>query len=83
MPTLTFAPSKRPLRVRRRVHGGARTSSDARCPSGGGVSRSYALAASLPRPTSWHPGSRSQAYQRYAAAIRARMDKADFLRKQI
>jgi len=41
------------------------------------------LAASLPRPTSWHPGSRSQAYQRYAAAIRARMDKADFLRKQI
>src|SRR3990170_3802328 len=42
MPTLTFAPSKRPLRVRRRVHGGARTSSNARCPSGGGVSRSYA-----------------------------------------
>ena len=41
------------------------------------------LAASLPRPASWHPGSRSQAYQRYAAAIRARMDKADFLRKQI
>jgi monofunctional glycosyltransferase len=41
------------------------------------------LAASLPRPSSWHPGSESQAYQRYAAAIRARMDKADFLRKQI
>jgi monofunctional biosynthetic peptidoglycan transglycosylase len=41
------------------------------------------LAASLPRPASWHPGSRSQAYQRYAAAIRARMDKAEFLRKQI
>jgi monofunctional biosynthetic peptidoglycan transglycosylase len=41
------------------------------------------LAAGLPRPASWHPGSRSQAYQRYAAAIRARMDKADFLRKQI
>ena len=41
------------------------------------------LAASLPRPASWHPGSRSQAYRRYAAAIRARMDKADFLRKQI
>jgi monofunctional biosynthetic peptidoglycan transglycosylase len=41
------------------------------------------LAASLPRPGSWHPGSRSQAYQRYAAAIRVRMDKADFLRKQI
>src|SRR5207249_8226655 len=27
----------------RHVHGGARTWSDARCPSGGGVSRSYAL----------------------------------------
>jgi monofunctional biosynthetic peptidoglycan transglycosylase len=41
------------------------------------------LAASLPRPGTWHPGSRSQAYRRYASAIRARMDKADFLRKQI
>jgi membrane peptidoglycan carboxypeptidase len=41
------------------------------------------LAASLPRPTSWHPGSKSRAYQRYAASIRSRMDKADFLLKQI
>ena len=41
------------------------------------------LAASLPRPSTWHPGSKSSAYQRYAAAIRARMDKADFLRRQI
>ena len=41
------------------------------------------LAASLPRPSSWHPGSKSRAYRRYAAAVRARMDKADFLRKQI
>jgi monofunctional biosynthetic peptidoglycan transglycosylase len=41
------------------------------------------LAASLPRPGSWHPGSRSRAYQRYAASIRSRMDKADFLLKQI
>ena len=41
------------------------------------------LAASLPRPASWHPGSRSRAYHRHASAIRARMDKADFLRKQI
>jgi len=41
------------------------------------------LAASLPRPASWHPGSRSQAYRRYAGSIRARMDKADFLRNQI
>ena len=41
------------------------------------------LAASLPRPRSWHPGSRSSAYLRYAASIRSRMDKAEFLRKQI
>ena len=41
------------------------------------------LAASLPRPSSWHPGSRSRAYQRYAAAIRTRMNKAEFLWKQI
>ena len=41
------------------------------------------LAASLPRPSMWHPGSKSRAYQRYAAAIRARMAKAEFLRKQI
>ena len=41
------------------------------------------LAAALPRPRSWHPGSRSAAYQRYVAAIRARMDKAEFLKKQI
>lgn len=41
------------------------------------------LAASLPRPSTWHPGSKSRAYERYAAAIRARMDKADFLRRQI
>lgn len=41
------------------------------------------LAASLTRPASWHPGSGSPAYRRYAAVIRARMDKAGFLRKQI
>ena len=41
------------------------------------------LAASLPRPKSWHPGSRSSAYQRYVTSIRSRMDKAEFLRKQI
>ena len=41
------------------------------------------LAASLPRPRSWHPGSRSSAYQRYVTSIRSRMDKAEFLRKQI
>jgi monofunctional biosynthetic peptidoglycan transglycosylase len=41
------------------------------------------LAASLPRPGSWHPGSKSRVYQRYAASIRLRMDKAGFLLKQI
>jgi monofunctional biosynthetic peptidoglycan transglycosylase len=41
------------------------------------------LAASLPRPRSWHPGSKSRAYQRYATTIRSRMNKAEFLLKQI
>jgi len=41
------------------------------------------LAASLPRPRSWHPGSKSRAYARYAATIRSRMNKAEFLLKQI
>ena len=54
-----------------------------KAPADLGEEEAALLAASLPRPASWHPGSRSQAYQRYAAAIRARMDKADFLRKQI
>ena len=42
LPTLTLALSKTALRVRPRVHGRAQTWSDARCPSGGGVNRSYA-----------------------------------------
>jgi monofunctional glycosyltransferase len=41
------------------------------------------LAASLPRPSQWHPGSPSRAYQRYAFSIRSRMGKAEFLWKQI
>ena len=41
------------------------------------------LAAALPRPRLWHPGSRSAAYRRYVSLIRSRMDKAEFLRKQI
>jgi monofunctional biosynthetic peptidoglycan transglycosylase len=48
-----------------------------------GEEESALLAASLPRPGSWHPGSRSSAYHRYVASIRSRMDKAEFLRKQI
>ena len=45
--------------------------------------QSALLAASLPRPSRWHPGVASPAYRRYAASIRARMDKAEFLLKQI
>ena len=41
------------------------------------------LAASLPRPSQWHPGVTSRAYQRYTLSIRSRMDKAEFLWKQI
>jgi len=37
------------------------------------------LAASLPRPSSWHPGVTSAAYARYAADIEARMERATFL----
>jgi len=37
------------------------------------------LAASLPRPASWHPGVGSSAYARYVADIEARMDRATFL----
>jgi monofunctional glycosyltransferase len=52
-------------------------------PANLGEEEAALLAASLPRPSSWHPGSKSRGYQRYAVAIRARMNKADFLRKQI
>jgi monofunctional glycosyltransferase len=54
-----------------------------KAPADLGEEEAALLAASLPRPSAWHPGSKSRAYQRYAAAIRSRMDKADFLRKQI
>ena len=37
------------------------------------------LAASLPRPTSWHPGATGSGYQRHVASVRRRMDKAHFL----
>src|SRR5216117_1388049 len=47
-----------------------------KAPADLGEEESAMIAASLPRPSSWHPGSKSRAYQRYAAAIRARMDKA-------
>jgi len=38
-----------------------------------------ALAASLPRPSTWHPGVESRAYARYTAEVRRRMDAAAFL----
>ena len=41
------------------------------------------LAASLPRPTAWHPGVASPAYQRYVASIQRRMARAEFLWKLI
>ena len=41
------------------------------------------LAASLPSPGFWHPGSTSAAYRRHAEAVRRRMDKAQFLRRLI
>jgi monofunctional biosynthetic peptidoglycan transglycosylase len=37
------------------------------------------LAASLPRPSSWHPGVSSSAYAEYVADIEARMGRAAFL----
>lgn len=41
------------------------------------------LAASLPRPSSWHPGVKSKGYQRRVRSIERRMAKARWLRKQI
>ena len=41
------------------------------------------LAASLPRPKSWHPGSKSRAYQRKVRSIQRRMGKARWLRRMV
>jgi monofunctional biosynthetic peptidoglycan transglycosylase len=41
------------------------------------------LAASLPSPGTWHPGSGSAAYRRHVDAVRRRMDRAQFLRRLI
>jgi monofunctional glycosyltransferase len=41
------------------------------------------LAAGLPSPTTWHPGAASPAYRRHVDTVRRRMDKADFLRRQL
>jgi monofunctional biosynthetic peptidoglycan transglycosylase len=37
------------------------------------------LAASLPRPSSWHPGCSSQGYARHVERIRGRMERATWL----
>jgi monofunctional biosynthetic peptidoglycan transglycosylase len=39
------------------------------------------LAASLPNPRAWHPGSPSRAYQAYVARILRRMDRATWLER--
>jgi len=41
------------------------------------------LAASLPRPSSWHPGVESRSYRRYVADIQRRMERAVFLRGRV
>ena len=41
------------------------------------------LAASLPRPKSWHPGSTSKSYQRKVRSIQRRMNKAGWLRRHL
>jgi monofunctional biosynthetic peptidoglycan transglycosylase len=37
------------------------------------------LAASLPRPTTWHPGITSRGYRRAVARVRARAEQSDWL----
>ncbi len=41
------------------------------------------LAASLPRPKSWHPGSKSKSYQKKIRSIQRRMSKASWLRRRV
>ncbi len=41
------------------------------------------LAASLPRPASWHPGSDSPSYRSYVQRIEARAEKASWLRREL
>lgn len=48
-----------------------------------GEEQAAQLAAALPRPSRWHPGSDSSSYQRYVAEIRRRMEVAEFLWRRI
>ena len=41
------------------------------------------LAAGLPRPSQWHPGVTSRAYQAYVEVIRRRTARAEFLGRLI
>jgi monofunctional biosynthetic peptidoglycan transglycosylase len=41
------------------------------------------LAAGLPNPTIWHPGVTSRAYLAHVARIQRRMERAEFLWRQI
>jgi monofunctional biosynthetic peptidoglycan transglycosylase len=41
------------------------------------------LAAGLPRPSRWHPGSASRTYERRVRRLLARMEQAQYLWKQI
>ncbi len=41
------------------------------------------LAASLPRPASWHPGVTSNSYRRYVEDIMGRVTRAEFLARRI
>jgi monofunctional biosynthetic peptidoglycan transglycosylase len=41
------------------------------------------LAASLPSPSSWHPGATGRAYRRHVERVRRRMEKAEFLARLI
>jgi monofunctional biosynthetic peptidoglycan transglycosylase len=41
------------------------------------------LAAGLPSPSTWHPGSTRRGYSRHAETVRRRMDTARFLRRMI
>lgn len=45
--------------------------------------RAAELAAGLPKPSLWHPGSHSKTYQRRVRVLLTRMDRAAFLWKQI
>ena len=42
-----------------------------------------ALAGSLPKPSTWHPGAASRVYRSRVERIRRRMDKAGWLRREI